>query len=139
LSEDPELSLELAAALNEKSVSPLISLWRMLVADGLVTPFALIVAMAVAAGALMLEALLFRGLFDIASQLALPSQRLFAGVGLILFVAILLGTDIAIGPSSMIAISKAVQSPTWLIAIIIFTLRAVSHPPGCNLSNQCLN
>jgi ABC-type bacteriocin/lantibiotic exporter with double-glycine peptidase domain len=97
LREDPELSLELAAALSEKPVSPLVSLWRMLVADGLVTPFALIVAMAVAAGALMLEALLFRGLFDIASQLALPSQRLFAGVGLILFVAILLGTDIAIG------------------------------------------
>jgi ABC-type bacteriocin/lantibiotic exporter with double-glycine peptidase domain len=97
LSEDPELSLELAAALSEKPASPLVSLWRMLVADGLVTPFALIVAMGVAAGALMLEALLFRGLFDIASQLALPSQRLFAGVGLILFVAILLGTDIAIG------------------------------------------
>jgi ABC-type bacteriocin/lantibiotic exporter with double-glycine peptidase domain len=97
-SEDPpELSLELAAALSEKQVPPLATLWRMLVADGLVTPFALITAMAVAAGALMLEALLFRGLFDIASQLALPSQRLFAGIGLVIFVAILLGIDIAIG------------------------------------------
>ena len=95
--EAPELSLELAAALSEKPVLPLASLWRMLVTDGLTTPIALITAMAVAAGALMLEALLFRGLFDIASQLALPSQRLFAGVGLIIFVAILLGIDIAIG------------------------------------------
>lgn len=95
--EEPVMSVELAAALNETPTSPLRQLWQMLAADGLTTPFVLILAMAVAAGALMLEALLFRGLFDIASQLSLPSQRLMAGVGLILFVMILLGFDIAIG------------------------------------------
>lgn len=95
--DEPELSMELAAALSEAPVSPLRNLWQLLVADGLLTPGALVVAMAVAAGALMLEALLFRGLFDIAAQLSLPSQRLFAGVGLIIFVSLLLGIDVAIG------------------------------------------
>lgn len=93
----PELSPELAAALVEKPVAPLRQLWRMLKEDGLLTPLMLIIAMGIAAGALMLEVLLFRGLFDIASQLVLPSQRLLAGVGLVIFVAILLGIDIAIG------------------------------------------
>lgn len=95
--DEPAMSVELAAALNETPTSPLRQLWQMLAADGLMTPFVLILSMAIAAGALMLEALLFRGLFDIASQLSLPSQRLMAGIGLILFVAILLGFDIAIG------------------------------------------
>jgi ABC-type bacteriocin/lantibiotic exporter with double-glycine peptidase domain len=97
IADEPELSPELAAALVEKPVAPLGQLWRMLKEDGLLTPLMLIVAMGVAAGALMLEALLFRGLFDIASQLVLPSQRLLAGIGLVIFVAILLGLDIAIG------------------------------------------
>lgn len=95
--DEPDLSPELAAALVEKPTAPLQQLWRMLKEDGLLTPLMLIIAMGVAAGALMLEVLLFRGLFDIASLLVLPSQRLLAGVGLVIFVAILLGIDIAIG------------------------------------------
>jgi ABC-type bacteriocin/lantibiotic exporter with double-glycine peptidase domain len=97
LDDEPTLSPELAAALEEKPSAPLQHLFQMLKEDGLFTPAVLMVAMGIAAGALMLEALLFRGLFDIASQLALPSQRFFAGVGLVFFVAILLGIDIAIG------------------------------------------
>lgn len=97
LEDEPALSPELAAALIEKPSAPLQQLWRMLKEDGLLAPLMLIMAMGIAAGALMLEALLFRGLFDIASQLVLPSQRLLAGVGLVIFVAILLGIDVAIG------------------------------------------
>lgn len=101
LEDTPPLSTELAAALSETPVSPFGNLWRMLREDGLFTPVMLIVAMAVAAAALMLEALLFRGLFDIAALLSLPSQRLLAGIGLIIFVMILLGIEVSIGRETL--------------------------------------
>jgi ATP-binding cassette subfamily B protein len=65
--------------------------------DGLAAPAALIVAMGLATGALMLEALLFRGMLDIAPSLALPSQRLLAGAALAIFVGLLLAMDLAMG------------------------------------------
>jgi ATP-binding cassette subfamily B protein len=91
------LSLELSAALSEKSVPPLAALWKMLGEDGLLAPLALILAGAFAVSATMIEALLFRGLFDISAQLALPSQRLFAAVGLLIFASILLVIEYASG------------------------------------------
>ncbi len=94
--DEPQLSPELAAALSEKPTAPLQSLWTMLREDGLLAPLALVAAMAVAAAALMLEVLLFRGIFDIAALLTLPSQRLFAGLSLLIFVAILLGIEVLI-------------------------------------------
>jgi ABC-type bacteriocin/lantibiotic exporter with double-glycine peptidase domain len=101
LADAPPLSPELAAALSEKPISPLANLWRMLREDGLFTPVMLIVAMAVAAAALMLEALLFRGLFDITALLTLPSQRLLAGIGLVIFVAILMSIEVSIGRETL--------------------------------------
>jgi ATP-binding cassette subfamily B protein len=91
------LSLELSAALSEKSVPPLAALWKMLREDGLLAPLALILAGAFAVSATMIEALLFRGLFDISAQLALPSQRLFAAIGLLIFATILLAIEYASG------------------------------------------
>lgn len=91
------LSLELEAALSEKPVAPLAALWKMLGEDGLLAPLALVLAGAFAVSAAMIEALLFRGLFDISAQLALPTQRLFAAVGLILFAAVLLAIEYASG------------------------------------------
>jgi hypothetical protein len=64
------LSLELSAALAEKPVSPLAALWRMLGEDGLLAPLALVLAGAFAVSATMIEALLFRGIFDVSAQLA---------------------------------------------------------------------
>jgi ABC-type bacteriocin/lantibiotic exporter with double-glycine peptidase domain len=97
LADAPPRSAELEAALSEKPVTPLATLWAMLRDDGLVAPLALVAAMAIASGALMLEALLFRGLFDIAAMLNLSSQRLFAALGLLGFVAILIAIDLALG------------------------------------------
>jgi ABC-type bacteriocin/lantibiotic exporter with double-glycine peptidase domain len=97
LTDDLPLSAELEAALTEKPVAPLGTLWRMLREDGLTAPLALVAAMAIASGALMLEMLLFRGLFDIAALLNLSSQRLFAAIGLLVFVGILIAVDLAIG------------------------------------------
>lgn len=91
------LSLELSAALTEKQVPPLTALWKMLGEDGLLAPLALVLAGAFAVCATMIEALLFRGLFDISAQLVLPSQRLFAAIGLLIFAAILLAIDYASG------------------------------------------
>jgi ATP-binding cassette subfamily B protein len=91
------LSLELAAALSEKSVPPLGALWKMLREDGLLAPLALVLAGAFAVSATMIEALLFRGIFDISAQLALPSQRLFAAIGLLVFATILVAIEYATG------------------------------------------
>jgi ABC-type bacteriocin/lantibiotic exporter with double-glycine peptidase domain len=91
------LSLELTAALAEKPESPLAALWRMLGEDGLLAPLALMLAAAFAVGATMIEALLFRGIFDISAQLALPAQRLLAAAGLLAFAGILLAIEYASG------------------------------------------
>jgi ATP-binding cassette subfamily B protein len=91
------LSLELAAALAEKPVPPLAALWKMLGEDGLLAPLALVLAGAFAVSAAMIEALLFRGIFDISAQLALPSQRLLAAIGLLIFATILLAIEYASG------------------------------------------
>lgn len=95
------LPAELAAALNEQPEAPLGALWAMLKADGLVAPLALAAAIAVSTGALMLEALLFRGLLDMATILALPIQRLLALIGLLGFVGMLITMDLAIGHEVM--------------------------------------
>ncbi|HEX8238964.1 MAG TPA: ATP-binding cassette domain-containing protein [Allosphingosinicella sp.] len=91
------LSLELEAALSEKAVPPLAALWKMLGEDGLLAPLALVLAGAFAVSATMIEALLFRGIFDISAQLALPTQRLVAAIGLLVFAAILLAIEYASG------------------------------------------
>lgn len=97
LADEPKLSPELAAALSERPVAPLETLWRMLKEDGLTAPLALAAAMGIAAGALMLEALLFRGLFDIAALLGTSSQRLVAAIALVGFAGILVAVDLAVG------------------------------------------
>jgi ATP-binding cassette subfamily B protein len=87
------LSPELVAALAEPPSRPGRALLGLLRADGLLTPAALTTAFVLAAGGVMIQALLFRGLFDLKRVLELPAQRL-AGMGLllILLVALLCGT-----------------------------------------------
>ena len=94
--ETPPLSPELAAALAEPRVHPLADLWRMLRADGLLTPLALATVLALSVGALMVEALLFRGLFDVARDLALAEQRLLAMGALILFMVLLWAMELPV-------------------------------------------
>jgi len=90
------LSPELAAALNEKPVTPLRSLWGLLREDGILAPLALAGAMTIAAGATLVEALLFRGIFDIGTWLTLGSQRLMAVLGLLAFMGFMLAFQIPI-------------------------------------------
>lgn len=97
----PAPSRELQAALSEPSVRPWRTLWSLLRADGLFSPLALVGAMAIAVGAIAVETLLFRGIFDMLPMLNLPSQRYAAVVALLGFVAILWLIRVPIASESM--------------------------------------
>jgi ATP-binding cassette subfamily B protein len=84
------LSPELAAALEEPPSRSGRDLLRLLRADGLLAPMALVTALLLAAGGLVVEALLFRGFFDLGRELGLAGQRLGAIGALLGFVAALL-------------------------------------------------
>ena len=83
------LSPELMAALEEPPSRPGRELLSLLRADGLLTPAALTTAFVLVGGGVMLQALLFRGLFDLNRVLGLPEQRL-GGLGLLLILLIAL-------------------------------------------------
>ncbi len=97
----PALSPELQAALTEEPVHPLRTIWRLLREDGLLGPLALVGAMGIAAAVVLVELMLFRGLFDIAASLNLPVQRLAALAGLAGLVALLMLVEIPIVTESM--------------------------------------
>lgn len=99
--EEEPLSPELAAALNEKPLHPGKTLLDLLKTDGLLSPVALIGALTISVGAVLIETLLFRGIFDISWELNLTSQRLGAVLGLISFVALLLLIEIPIAMESL--------------------------------------
>jgi ATP-binding cassette subfamily B protein len=84
------LSPELVAALEEKPARPGRELLRLLRQDGLLTPLALIAALALAACGLMIESLLFQGLFDLSRKLAPTEQKLGAMAALVAFATALL-------------------------------------------------
>ncbi len=83
------MSPEMAAALREPAPSPAKELLRLLAADGWLKPAALLTALTLAAGGVMLEALLFRGLIDVSRELGLMGQRLGAMAAVILFLSAL--------------------------------------------------
>ncbi len=84
------LSPELVAALEEKPARPGRDLLRLLRQDGLLTPLALIAALTLAACGLMIESLLFQGLFDLSRKLAPTEQKMGAMAALMAFAAALL-------------------------------------------------
>jgi ATP-binding cassette subfamily B protein len=90
LAEGGTLSPELAAALAEQPVHPVRTVWQMLKADGLLGPMALLAAAVIAVGATAIEALLFRGMFELGGTLKLPGQRMMAVAALLGFAAIML-------------------------------------------------
>ena len=92
---------ELAAALNEKSVHPFKTLLDLLTAEHSLSPLALVCALLISVAAVLLETLLFRGIFDIAWELKLADQRFAAVVGLLVFVTLLLLIEIPIAMESL--------------------------------------
>ena len=94
-------SPELAAALGKKPPGPFATIWAFLRQDGLLSPVALSAAMGIAAAIVMIELLLFRGLFDLTTLLNLPSQRLAAMVGLLALVAMIMLVEVPIASETM--------------------------------------
>lgn len=86
---DPPLSPELAAALAEPPSRPVRELLRLLRDQGAFSWAALAAGLTVAAGAVVIEALLLRSLIDIGQSLGLMTQRL-AAVGYVLLFALAL-------------------------------------------------
>jgi ATP-binding cassette subfamily B protein len=91
----PPLSPELAAALAEPPSAPGQALLHFLRADGLLAPAVLVVALALAAAGVVVEALLLRGLFDLSRELGLVPQRRGAMAALLVFLAALLGLELS--------------------------------------------
>jgi ATP-binding cassette subfamily B protein len=73
-----DLPAELAAALTESPSRPALTLLRLLRRDGVLAPAMIVLALAAAASAVLFEAVLFRGLFDLARELGISGQRLGA-------------------------------------------------------------
>ena len=96
-----ERSPELAAALAKNPPGPFATIGGFLKQDGLLSPFALGGAVGIAAAVVLIELLLFRGLFDITTVLNMPSQRIGAVVGLLAFVALIMLIEVPISSETM--------------------------------------
>jgi ATP-binding cassette subfamily B protein len=83
----PDLSRDLVAALEEEPSRPARVLWQMLRSEASTRPGILLLALALAAGGVTLEAVLFRALFEIGQDLGLGGQRL-AAMGAIVALAL---------------------------------------------------
>ena len=90
----PPLPPDLAAALHDLPSRPGLQLLRLLQADGLLAPSLLGLALSVAAGSVVVEALLWRGLVDLSRDLGLVHQRLGALVALCALLGVLLLLDL---------------------------------------------
>ncbi len=97
----PPLSPELAAALAERSMRPMRELFKMIWADGILAPLVLLSALILAAGGVIVEALLLRRLLDIGDQLVLSRQRLAAFGFLLLFLMAMLLLDLPIAATAL--------------------------------------
>lgn len=97
--EAAQLSPELAAALQEKPVRPGRELLKLLREDGVFAPSLLLLALFSASAGVIIEAILFRGLFDMGRDLGLAGQRMGAVAALILFLVGLLFLEFPLATS----------------------------------------
>jgi ATP-binding cassette subfamily B protein len=80
-----ELTPELSEAIDGPRESPAREWLRALAQSGVISSGSLLLALIAAAGGVLIEALLFRGLLDINSELSLTGQRMGAAAALLLF------------------------------------------------------
>lgn len=93
---EPELPPELAAAVARPSSRPGRQLLSLVAAEGARTPAVVIVGLAAASAAVVVEALLFRGLLDLGGRLATPGQRIAAGALLVAFLFMVAALELAL-------------------------------------------
>ncbi len=89
-----QLLPELAAAIRERPANPTLALAHALRESGQLRAAVLLPAFAIAAGGVLIEAILFRGIFDINAELGLAGQRMAAIAAVLLFSGILLLLEI---------------------------------------------
>jgi ABC-type bacteriocin/lantibiotic exporter with double-glycine peptidase domain len=94
-------SPELVAALGKQPPGPFATIWGFLKQDGLLSPIVLVGVALLAAAVVVIELLLFRGLFDVTTVLNLPSQRLGAVVGLMALIVIIMLIEIPMTAETM--------------------------------------
>jgi ATP-binding cassette subfamily B protein len=87
------LSPELLAALEERQPRPGIALLHLLAADGALAPVCIVIGLLLATSGVIVEAVLFRALLDLAHETGLPFQRMAVMGALLLFTGILLLLD----------------------------------------------
>ncbi|HEX5731650.1 MAG TPA: ATP-binding cassette domain-containing protein [Blastocatellia bacterium] len=103
------LSPELVAALEEKPSRPWRDLFRMLGEDGLLAPAVILAALAAAAFGVMVEALLFQGLFDLSRKLGVAEQRIGAMALLASFAAALLLLELPLA-SNLLRLGRKLET-----------------------------
>lgn len=100
-STSPALSPELQAVRDEPPPHPGRKLLELLRADGLLAPLSLLSALFLAGGGLVIEALLFRALLDLAPQLGVSGQRFGAMAAIVVFASFLALLEIPIAVSEL--------------------------------------
>jgi predicted double-glycine peptidase len=85
-----DIGKELSAAIAERPLSPARALVQFLKPGGLISSVLLVCGLLPIAFGLLVEAILFRGLFDVSAQLGIAGQRMGAMAAVVLFSAILL-------------------------------------------------
>ena len=91
----------LASVLCERRPRPGRELWRLLAADGLLAPVALLVALSAAAAGVIVEALLYRSVIDIGTLLNVPHQRATAILAISALLALQLLLDLPIAATAL--------------------------------------
>jgi ATP-binding cassette subfamily B protein len=105
----PAVSPEIAAALQQPQTEPYVELFRMLKADGVLTPACMTTALLVASIGVMIEASLFRGLVDLAHKLGAPVQRMAMICAAVLFVAGMLTVEFPMA-SGLLRIGRKLEA-----------------------------
>lgn len=124
-SEPQPLSPELAAALKQSPDRPGQELLRMLRADGTLVPGAVLAGLLFASGGVLIEALLFRGLFDLARELGTSGQRIGAMAVVLLFALALLLLDLPLA-AAVLRMGRRLES-RWRMAFLRSVPRLGDH------------
>lgn len=107
--ESKPMSPELVAALGEPQTKPYFELLRLLKTDGALTPACIAMALLAASFGVMVEALLFRGLLDLAHKLGAMVERMAMIGAVVIFVTGLLMLEVPIA-SGLLQIGRKLEA-----------------------------
>jgi ABC-type bacteriocin/lantibiotic exporter with double-glycine peptidase domain len=109
IAETGKLPPEVAAALGEKSSRPGVELLRMLKADGLLAPAAVVTALGLATLGVLIEAILFRSLLDMPRYFGVSGERLGVMSALLIFLTALMLLELPIA-SGILRIGRHLET-----------------------------